>query len=102
MKIHSDCFKFSIAAIPNYVGIGCFKDRLKVRAMTLLANYRDPADNSVDWNDLETSVVKRCALEVRDICLKAFFVNVNAIFCAISIKANASLLHFSRKRNVKQ
>ena len=92
MKVHSDCFNFSIAATPNYVGIGCFKDRLKVRAMTLLANYRDSADNSADWNDLETSVVKRCALEVKDICLKAFFVNVNAIFCAISINARCKFI----------
>lgn len=59
-------FLLSLAATPNYVGVGCYKDRFKARSMTLLANYRDPAQNTVDWNDLETSVVKKCAQEVRD------------------------------------
>ena len=33
--------------------------------MTLLASYRNPKDNTVDWNDLKKSVVDKCALEVR-------------------------------------
>lgn len=46
----------------NYVRVGCFKDKLVGRAMTLLASYRK--DKSIDWKDLKTSVVDKCALEV--------------------------------------
>ena len=49
----------------DYVRVGCFKDRPVSRAMTLLASYRNPRDNTMDWSDLKTSVVDKCALEVR-------------------------------------
>ena len=62
---HSDYDFAFFAAAPNYVQIGCYKDRFLDRAMHLLANYRDPADNSVDWRDLQNSVVKKCANEVK-------------------------------------
>ena len=49
----------------NYVRVGCFKDKPDRRAMTLLASYRNPEDNTMDWNDLKTSVVDKCARKVR-------------------------------------
>ena len=52
----------SITATVNYVRVGCFKDKPVLRAMTLLASYRK--DKSIDWNDLKTSVVDKCAFEV--------------------------------------
>ena len=51
----------SVAATLKYVRVGCYKDRIARRAMTaLLGNYR----NQIDWNDLKTSVVDKCAFEV--------------------------------------
>ncbi|XP_078359023.1 uncharacterized protein LOC144643588 [Oculina patagonica] len=50
----------------NYVRVGCFKDKRQARAMTLLASYRNPSDNSMDWNDLKTSVVDKCAQEAKE------------------------------------
>lgn len=45
---------------PSYAGVGCYKDFFP-RAMNRLENFRKPSDSPLDWNDLEKSVVKRCA-----------------------------------------
>lgn len=50
----------------NYVRVGCFKDKPDRRAMTLLASYRNPEDNTMDWNDLKTSVVDKCARKAKE------------------------------------
>lgn len=52
------------AAAPSYAGVGCYKDFFP-RAMNRLANFRKPSDSPLDWNDLEKSVVKRCAQKVK-------------------------------------
>ena len=52
------------AGAPSYAGVGCYKDFFP-RAMNRLANFRKPSDSLLDWNDLEKSVVKRCAQKVK-------------------------------------
>ncbi|XP_068721043.1 pancreatic secretory granule membrane major glycoprotein GP2-like [Montipora capricornis] len=51
----------STETAPNYAAIGCFKDKVTGRAMKLLATYRKPSADPLDWNDLENTVIKKCA-----------------------------------------
>lgn len=52
----------------DYVRVGCYKDKMSDRALPeMLANYRvknGKWPDVLDWNDLENSVIKRCAVKV--------------------------------------
>lgn len=54
---------------PDYVPVGCFKDKVSARALPeMLANFRIESakwPEELNWNDLEGTVVKKCAAKVR-------------------------------------
>lgn len=54
---------------PDYVPVGCFKDKVSARALPeMLANFRIKSakwPEKLNWNDLEGTVVKKCAAKVR-------------------------------------
>ena len=59
----------------DYVPVGCYKDKISDRALPeLLENYRVETTKYPDvlkWNDLEYSVIERCAAKV---CLVVCFI----------------------------
>lgn len=52
----------------DYVPVGCYNDKMSNRALPeMLANYRVKTTKWPDvlnWNDLESSVIERCAAKV--------------------------------------
>ena len=54
-------FYFLLGA-PEYVKVGCFKDKLRLRALPkLLASYR----GTLDWNTDLSYIVRKCAQEAK-------------------------------------
>lgn len=52
----------------DYVPVGCYRDEMSNRALpALLENYRVETrkyPDVLEWEDLERSVIERCALKV--------------------------------------
>ena len=62
-------FQYSLCSdVVGYVPVGCYMDKTSYRALPkMLANYRvqnGKWPDVLDWNDLENSVIKRCAAKV--------------------------------------
>lgn len=53
---------YFLSAAPEYVQVGCFRDRLGLRALPkLVVNYR----GTLDWNTDLSYIVLKCAQEAK-------------------------------------
>ena len=78
----------------DYVRVGCYKDEMPYRALPeILANYRRvknaKSPDVLDWNDLENSVIKRCAVKVCYVDL----VSSSVLYGFLNLKWNSFFLH---------